>query len=156
MSKEIPLSKLVKMSYDEIHEKDKFDLFFDWWCDDKALPNKSRRLMASVRSIVKTGTKMFDPDKTYVFFKNNYPCVGGLYDDLRICDIKTGAVLFNVCPRDPHSKNKPSVCFEGCWEHPIVFDSMKDVKAWFKDPNMFGAGFEGEGKHKLFVAKRKA
>lgn len=142
MDKEIPLSKLVKMSYDEIHKLDSCDLFYDWFAKDSSLPGKSKRLMASVRAIVKTGTKLFDPDKTYVFFKNNCPCSGGLYDDLRICDIESGDVLFNVCPSDPWCGNRPRVAFDSDdgkdrWSDPLVFDSMKDLKAWFKDPTRF-------------------
>ena len=142
MDKEIPLSKLVKMSYDEIHAADKFDLFYDWFSKDSSLPNKSKRLMSAVRAIVKTGTKLFDPDKTYVFFKNNCSVVNGLYDDLHICDIESGAVLFNICPSDPHSGDRPRVAFNSNdgkdrWNDPLVFNSMKDLKAWFKDPTRF-------------------
>lgn len=142
MDKEIPLSKLVKMTQDEIAKADRCQLFYDWFCKDASLPGKSKRLMASVRAIVKTGTKMFDPDKTYVFFKNNCPCEGGLYDDLRICDIESGDVLFNVCPSDPWCGNRPRVAFDSDdgkdrWSDPLVFDSMKDLKAWFKDPTRF-------------------
>ena len=128
MDKEIPLSKLVKMSQKELDAADpSCSFFFDWWCRDSSLPGKSRRLMSSVRAIVGTGTKAFDPDKTYVFFKNNCPCCGGLYDDLRICDIESGEVLFNVCP------SKKTVYFEGHWEKGLKFGSMKELKTWFRD-----------------------
>ena len=71
---------------------------------------------------MKTDTSLFDPERTYVFFKNNCPCSGGLYDDLRICDIKTGKVLFNVCPKNPWYGYRPCVAFDAedadRWENP--------------------------------------
>jgi hypothetical protein len=142
MDKEIPLSKLVKMTQDEIAKADRCQLFYDWFCKDTSLPGKSKRLMSTVRAIVKTGTKLFDPNKTYVFFKNNCPCSGGLYDDLRICDIESGDVLFNVCPSDPWCGYQPRVAFESDdgvdrWANPLVFETMKDLRAWFKDPSRF-------------------
>ena len=130
------------MSQQELDAASSCYFFWDWFCKDASLPGKSKRLMASVRAIVKTGTKLFDPDKTYVFFKNNCPFEGGLYDDLRICDIESGDVLFNVCPRDPHSGYRPRVAFESDdgtdrWGDPLVFETMKDLRAWFKDPSKF-------------------
>ena len=124
-NKEIPLSELVNMTYEEIHKKDPFDLFYDWFAKDSSLPGKARRLLASTRAIVKTGTKAFDPKKTYVFFKNNCPCCGPLYDDLRICDIESGDVLFNVCP------SKKAVYWHGNWDGE-VFESMKELRDWFR------------------------
>ena len=34
----------------------------------------------------------------YVFFKNNSPCFGKLYDDFRFCDMETGDVIYTICP----------------------------------------------------------
>jgi len=39
-----------------------------------------------------------DTEKHFVFFKNNCPGQGRLYDDFRICDIETGDVVFCVIP----------------------------------------------------------
>ena len=44
-----------------------------------------------------------DPEKHYVFFKNNCPMVGPTYDDFRICDLETGDVVFTVIPTCSHS-----------------------------------------------------
>jgi len=146
MEHEIPLSELVKMTYEQIHEKDSCDLFYDWFAKNSSLPGKSKRLMSTVRAIVATKTKLFDPAKTYVFFKNNCPIAAPLYDDLRICDLESGKVLFNVCPHNPHFDGFATVSFDAedkdRWETPLVFDEMKNVKAWFKDPDAFEAKTE--------------
>ena len=125
-NKEIPLSELVGMTDDQFLAIDpRCCGFYDWFAKDSSLPGRARRLLASVRAIVKTGTKAFDPKKTYVFFKNNCPGCGPLYDDLRICDIESGDVLFNVCP------SKKAVYWHGNWDGE-VFESMKDLKNWFR------------------------
>ena len=39
-------------------------------------------------------------------FKNNCPCNGSLYDDFRICDVKTGEVIYTIVPSDGFKKTK--------------------------------------------------
>ena len=44
-----------------------------------------------------------DQEKTYVFFKNDCPMVGPLYDAFSICDIESGNVLYWVTPKSGHT-----------------------------------------------------
>ena len=85
------------------HEGDQNDCynFYDWFCSDKALKGRAERLFKMVKRFVKT--KNIDTEKVYVFFKNNCPMVGSLYDDFRICDIEEGNVIWNVTPKSGHS-----------------------------------------------------
>lgn len=75
--------------------------WFDWFCRDEALAGKTKKLGSMVKRIV--NSKKFDPDKCYVFFKNNCPMNGPLYDSFSICNYESGDVLFWVTPRSGHS-----------------------------------------------------
>lgn len=75
--------------------------FYDWFCSDKALKARSERLFKMVKRWVKK--RNTDTDKVYVFFKNNCPFNGPLYDDFRICDVETGDVIYTVIPKCGHS-----------------------------------------------------
>lgn len=72
--------------------------FYDWFCSDKALKNKSFILMKQVKRFLKHHPEI-NLDKHYVFFKNNCPCAGSLYDDFRIVNIEKEHVVFTVTPR---------------------------------------------------------
>ena len=76
-------------------------VFYDWFCRDSSLKNKSIKLFKQVKLFVKM--KDVDLDSTYVFFKNNCPVGGPLYDDFRICDIESGNVLYTVTPKSGHT-----------------------------------------------------
>jgi hypothetical protein len=75
--------------------------FHDWFCRDKSLKTKSERLFRIVKRWVKY--RHTNTDKVYVFFKNNCPMNGPLYDDFRVCDIETGDVIWTVIPKCGHS-----------------------------------------------------
>lgn len=75
--------------------------FYDWFCKDTSLERKAKRLFTMVKRWVKE--RNTDTEKVYVFFKNNCPMNGPLYDDFRICDLETGNVIFTVIPKCGHS-----------------------------------------------------
>lgn len=74
--------------------------FYDWFCKNTSLERKSRTLYAKVKKFLKANPEI-DTEKVYVFFKNNCPMVGPLYDDFRICD--EAGVIFTVTPKCGHS-----------------------------------------------------
>ncbi len=76
-------------------------VFYDWFCRDSSLKNKSIKLFKQVKLFVKM--KDIDLDNTYVFFKNNCPVGGPLYDDFRIVDIKESTVQFTVTAKSGHT-----------------------------------------------------
>ena len=76
--------------------------FYDWFCRDSSLENKAKRLYSNVRTFLKH-TPSIDTTKVYVFFKNNCPLGGSLYDSFSICDIETGDVIYWVTAKSGHS-----------------------------------------------------
>jgi len=71
--------------------------FYDWFCADSSLERKAHALFPKVKRFLAAHPEI-DILSTYVFFKNNCPMVGSLYDDFRIVDIESGNVLFTVTP----------------------------------------------------------
>ena len=82
---------------------DGFFYFFDWFCKETSLKSKATSLMPKVMKFVKF--KRIDLDTHYVWFKNNCPMNGSLYDDFRICDLETGDVIYTVIPKCGHRSN---------------------------------------------------
>ena len=76
--------------------------FYDWFCKDTSLENKAHKLFNQVAKFVASRPDI-DLDKHYVFFKNNCPFNGPLYDDFRIVDSESGDILFTVVPKCGHS-----------------------------------------------------
>jgi hypothetical protein len=74
--------------------------FYDWFCKDTSLETKSRSLYAKVKKFLKANP-WIDTSKVYVFFKNNCPVGGPLYDDFRICNEES--VIYTVIPKCGHS-----------------------------------------------------
>ncbi len=76
--------------------------FYDWFCKDSSLEGRAIRLFRKVKKFIAQNPEI-DQDKVYVFFKNNCPAVGALYDDFRICDRETGDVVYTIVPKCSHS-----------------------------------------------------
>lgn len=78
-------------------------LWYDWFCRDSSLPGKTKILSQRVRGFVDAMGDKLNLDTHYVWFKNNCPCYGSLYDDFRIADITTGKVVYCVVPSTGHT-----------------------------------------------------
>ena len=128
MDKEIAIADLVNMPFDEAFNKDNYYGFYDWFCKDSSLPNKAKTLFSKLKVLV--GSPKFDPSKCYVFFKNNCPMVGKLYDDFRICDLETGDVLYTGSPSNRVGK-ADIWGIDNDFDKPILTGTWREVKAWF-------------------------
>jgi hypothetical protein len=132
------IAQLIKTDFADIRNDRCFG-FYDWFCKDTSLLRKSKTLIAKLTSILKNN-KRFDPTKCYVFFKNNCPLKGGLYDDFRICDIETGNVLYTVAPRNPHFNGKASVWgIDNDFNGPLVTGSWIEIKRFFAEKPLSSA-----------------
>lgn len=109
--------------------------WYDWFCPNSRLASKTQKLGNIVLKI-KDGGKV-NMDSSYVWFKNNCPFKGPLYDDIRIGDIETGNTLMtiqiNCCFNNKRyvayarrSPNEEMDC-----EHPAFeSDSLRDLTKW--------------------------
>ncbi|NBU48325.1 MAG: hypothetical protein EBS34_12990 [Flavobacteriales bacterium] len=75
--------------------------FYDWFCKDEALKGRATKLFKQVKRWAKF--RNTDTEKVYVFFKNNCPVFGSLYDDFRICDLESGDVIWTVTAKSGHT-----------------------------------------------------
>lgn len=106
--------------------------WYDWFCRDTSLAAKTKNLGKKVLRLMKSSK--IDIEKNYVFFKNNCPMIGSLYDDIRICDMETGDVLYTIIPSSGFSATKGRAEVwgrENCFNQPLVTGTWKDVKTFF-------------------------
>jgi hypothetical protein len=107
--------------------------WYDWFCRDTSLKGKLDRLFPKVKLIA--GSKKIDQGSSYVFFKNNCPGTGSLYDDFRFCDMETGEVIYTVIPASGHKVNKGRAELwgrENRFERALVEGTWRDVRAYFE------------------------
>ena len=78
--------------------------WYDWFCRDEALASRLKQLAPVVMGI----TDPFIQDNYYVWFKNNCPMNGPLYDDVRFEPLtgERGGKYFLVTRDSPHEKAK--------------------------------------------------
>lgn len=81
---------------------------YDWFCKDTSLANKTKR-MGSIVKQLKPGGKV-NLETHYVWFKNNCPLSGPLYDDFRIADLETGDTLFTTQINCVWNEKRYTVC----------------------------------------------
>jgi hypothetical protein len=107
--------------------------WYDWFCKDTALAAKTRKLGNVVMKLQHAGK--VDLDKMYVFFKNNCPMKGPLYDDFRICSIETGNVLFTVQNNSPWEINTWTVygALNEFKEPLYKTDTVSDLIGWLNE-----------------------
>ena len=77
--------------------------FYDWFCKDSSLEGRANKLKGLVKKLVAKFN--LNPNKVYVFFKNNCPMSGPTYDSFSICDIENGEVLYWATPKSTQSDN---------------------------------------------------
>lgn len=112
--------------------------WYDWFCKDSSLVNKTKKMGNIVRQ-VKRGGKV-NLDDWYVWFKNNCPLNGPLYDDFRFASLETGDVQFTIQINCCWNKHRYSVygrtpSGEGHWDEPLFeSDSLKDLVKWLNSP----------------------
>jgi hypothetical protein len=111
---------------------DDFGVWYDWFCTDKQTKRRGSALVTKLKTIV--NSSKIDLDNHYVWFKNNCPCWGELYDDFRIADRETGDIVFTIIPKIGHNTDHGKSAVYGPsndFEAPLVIGTWDEVKAWF-------------------------
>lgn len=115
--------------------------WYDWFCKDTSLANKTKR-MGNIVKQIKAGGKV-DMQKWYVWFKNNCPLNGPLYDDFRFALLRTGDVMLTIqinCCWNSHryavygrkpTENGYTIFFA---EPLFECDSSRDLVKWLNTP----------------------
>ena len=106
--------------------------WYDWFCLDTSLVNKTRSLGKKVLTLM--ASEKIDTENSYVFFKNCCPMNGSLYDQFSICDMENGDVVYCVVPSNGHTVNKGRAEVwgrENDFSEPLVAGKWKDVKTFF-------------------------
>ena len=113
--------------------------WYDWFCRDSSLAKKTKRIGGIISQLREGGKVNFS--SWYVWFKNNCPLNGPLYDDFRFADLETGKVQFTI-QLDCCWNNKKYTVFgrrtpDGEFEsgEPLFeTDSVKELIKWFNEP----------------------
>ena len=108
--------------------------WYDWFCKDSSLALKTKNMGNIIKSI-KDGGKI-SLSKSYVWFKNNCPLNGSLYDDFIIANIETGDVQFTIQVDCCWNNHKYSVYGRtsdgvGHWDIPLFeSNSKRELIKW--------------------------
>ncbi len=115
--------------------------WFDWFCKDTELARRLKPMAKFLKKIADGGR--FSLRGNYVFFKNNCPMVGKLYDSFSICDIETGNVIYWIgfLGEDCHNLPKHvAVAHIREWttdKHPeMIFKTAADAVKWFNQKDV--------------------
>ena len=113
--------------------------WYDWFCRDTSLATKTKR-MGKIITQLREGGKV-DFKNLYVWFKNNCPLNGPLYDDFRFASLEDGEVQFTIQLDCCWNEKKYTVWGRRC--HGAEFqndkplfetDSVRELVKWFNTP----------------------
>lgn len=104
--------------------------WYDWFCRDTSLKNKTKK-MGNIIKQIKDGGRV-NLNETYVWFKNNCPMSGPLYDDFRIANIKDGATQLVIQIDSPWENERYAVySVDDFFDKPVLLtNSSRELVKW--------------------------
>ena len=109
--------------------------WFDWFCEDKSLYNRLKKIIGMIKAV--NNSPAINSDEVQIFFKNNCPITGSLYDSFWITDIETGNVKYWVTGRIGYdnSNNEARIFKSPDFENSLISNTAteEDVKNYFKN-----------------------
>ena len=126
--------------------------WYDWFCNDGALAGRLKKMAKLVMAV----TDPFILDNYYVWFKNNCPAVGPLYDDVRFEPLagERDSKYFLVSLDSPHSNRKWSLITERYGFEAPEFECA-DIRDMVKYINGMAHELE-QGVQPAFIAEKCA
>ena len=126
--------------------------WYDWFCQDHALAGRLKKIGRVVMGI----TDPFILDNYYVWFKNNCPLSGPLYDDVRFEPLSgdRDGKYFVISLDSPHERTKWALVTERYGFDAPEFD-CRDIREMIKYVNSIGPELQ-QGIVPPFVAEKDA
>ena len=109
------------------------EAFFDWFCKNSSLLNKTIRLGKKVKQLA--NSPKLNQYRMTVLLKNNCPLQGSLYDDIRFVDLANQYVVYTIIPSCGHKKFKGRAEIwgrENEFKEPLYVGNWKGVLKWFE------------------------
>ncbi|MDR0476141.1 MAG: hypothetical protein LBH43_21045, partial [Treponema sp.] len=123
----------------------------DWFCEDEEIKPRLDELFPKVKQIAQS--PKINMDRMFVFFKNNCPGAGSLYDDFRFCEIKTSDIIYTIVPASGQQKTKGQSELwgkENNFNEALIKGTWNDVLAFFGIGMRNGLYYtDGEGYEKF-------
>lgn len=104
--------------------------WYDWFCSDESLKNRTKKFFTLIKGIEEGGKVDFSWN---AWFKNNCPCCGGTYDQLRISSEEQNE--FVISYKEPYCEETWVVYSpENDFEEPVArFGNVYKLIAWLNE-----------------------